>query len=383
MASEPVPLDVMQPNEGGTPDIDTTKLVKFELFWRDHQPWLEEKGYMLRPRYKPGWVASWSRDESGAAYEDGIPSARGQILDATRISDGEMVILKKVSRRIHPHETEITRFFTTEPWSSHPRNHCVPLYDAFDVPELDDTTILVIPLLRPFNDPRFESVGEAVEFFRQMFEGLQFMHQCHVAHRDCMRLNIMMDPRPTFPEMFHPRLLGYTRNFKRGAKHYTRTSRPTMYYLIDFGLSRQYDPEDDPPLELPIWGGDRSVPEFNKSDEACDPFPTDIYYLGNVIRKQFLQTTRGVEFMKPLVEDMVQDEPTQRPTINEVVERFNEIQHSLQWWKLRSRLVETKEAKNLGVVTRVGRTLHHVIRTVGHILTGRSALPSPPLNARL
>ena len=25
----------------------------------EHQKWLEEKGYMLRPRYRPGWVPSW------------------------------------------------------------------------------------------------------------------------------------------------------------------------------------------------------------------------------------------------------------------------------------------------------------------------------------
>ena len=30
-----------------------------EIFWRDHQPWLQENGYMLRPRLRPGWVPSW------------------------------------------------------------------------------------------------------------------------------------------------------------------------------------------------------------------------------------------------------------------------------------------------------------------------------------
>ena len=39
-------------------NIDLGVLLSRELFWRDHQPWLEEKGYMLRPRYKPDWVAS-------------------------------------------------------------------------------------------------------------------------------------------------------------------------------------------------------------------------------------------------------------------------------------------------------------------------------------
>ena len=65
------------------------------------------------------------------------------------------------------------------------------------------------------------------------------------------------------------------------------------YYFIDFGISRKYDPADLPPREPPIFGGDRSVPEFNKSDEPCDPFPTDIYYVGNLIREDFLQVRSG------------------------------------------------------------------------------------------
>lgn len=30
-----------------------------ELLWRDRQPFLESKGYMLRSRYRPGWTPSW------------------------------------------------------------------------------------------------------------------------------------------------------------------------------------------------------------------------------------------------------------------------------------------------------------------------------------
>lgn len=40
-------------------DGNNDTLNEFESFWRYHQVWLAEKGYMLRPRYRPGWVASW------------------------------------------------------------------------------------------------------------------------------------------------------------------------------------------------------------------------------------------------------------------------------------------------------------------------------------
>lgn len=38
---------------------DCSMLDEFECFWRDLQVWLAGRGYMLRARYRPGWVASW------------------------------------------------------------------------------------------------------------------------------------------------------------------------------------------------------------------------------------------------------------------------------------------------------------------------------------
>jgi len=47
------------------------RLYNSELFWRDHQPWLKESGYLLRPRYHPEWVASWKgTDKYWGNFED-------------------------------------------------------------------------------------------------------------------------------------------------------------------------------------------------------------------------------------------------------------------------------------------------------------------------
>lgn len=90
--------------------------------------------------------------------------------------------------------------------------------------------------------------------------------------------------------MFHPRVTDKSRDWKGTAKHSTRTLHPVKYYFIDFGLSRRYDPKDGPPREHPILGGDKSVPEFqNWNGELLDPFPTDIYYLGNLIRIKIMK----------------------------------------------------------------------------------------------
>lgn len=79
-------------------------------------------------------------------------------------------MLKRISKVKHPTEIEITRYFSTEPIASHPRNHSVPLYEVLDVPGDDESVILVLPLLRPYDNPPMNSVGEAVEFLRQIFE---------------------------------------------------------------------------------------------------------------------------------------------------------------------------------------------------------------------
>lgn len=103
----------------------------------------------------------------------------------------------------------------------------------------------------------------------------------------------MMDATPMYPEGFHPALTWKDRDNKKLAKYYTRTERPPRYYLVDFGLSRRYKPENMPkPLEPIILGGDKSPPEHLTEEMAdCDPFPTDIYYLGNMLRREFIEVS--------------------------------------------------------------------------------------------
>lgn len=124
------------------------------------------------------------------------------------------------------------------------------------------------------------------------FVGRIMLDVCSKRYRDCGMMNIMMDPRPLYPQLYHFVSIRSTRDMSGTAKHYTRTRNPVKYYFIDFGLSRKFDPAKGPPRSRPIWGGDRSVPEFHKSLEPCDPFPTDVYYLGNVIRNVFLNVRR-------------------------------------------------------------------------------------------
>ena len=102
----------------------------------------------------------------------------------------------------------------------------------------------------------------------------------------------MLDPSHMYPESFHPADITRSRDFRGKAKRYSRTKRPTRYLLIDFGLSRVYDPADGPPLDDPLRGGDKSAPEHQDGKTPCNPFPTDVYYLGNLVREQYIQVYR-------------------------------------------------------------------------------------------
>ncbi len=35
------------------------ELFHNEIWWAQHYDWLKEQGYMMRPRYHPGWKALW------------------------------------------------------------------------------------------------------------------------------------------------------------------------------------------------------------------------------------------------------------------------------------------------------------------------------------
>jgi hypothetical protein len=91
-------------------------------------------------------------------------------MDATRMSDGQTVTLKRIVKYKHSDEVGIAKFFSSEPLASDPKNHCVPLLDVLEVPEYEGMVLLVMPILRPFNRPKIWTFGEAVEFLRQVFE---------------------------------------------------------------------------------------------------------------------------------------------------------------------------------------------------------------------
>jgi len=354
-------------------------LLGEELFWCQHQSWLEQCGYMLRQRYHPDWTPSWwGTRKNWTNCEDGVTSRTPtlDVMDATQISDGQFVVLKKTSKSRNPSETDILHWFSSGSAANDPRNHVVPILQVLDVPHEEDLIIIVMPLLRKYDNPWFDTVGEALECIRQLFEGLQFMHQNNIAHRDLARPSIMMDASGMYPEGFHPRDIGMSRDYTHYAKPYTRTQRPPKYYFIGFGSAKRYPTATahEPVLDSPIWGFDKTVPEFRKVPPSpCDPFATDVYYLGNVLKEDFQVTKLGFEFMDRLIEDMTHENPRKRPTMDQVVQRFDELRMEIRDSKLRSRVVGRYDDAIVGLLLSVP----HWTRRVEAIVRG--VPPSPVL----
>jgi len=157
-----------------------------EKWWVERQGALEQAGYLLRSRYRPGWKPSWTgtnkyyldcEDAQSVRVSDDFSLSTGYLylrfqlrvgMDVTRISDGKPVMLKRLPLQEGPYELEINKLFSTEPLFSNPRNHCVQLLDVIWLP--NDPPIIVHPLLRPFYDPRLQTYGEFVTFFAQISE---------------------------------------------------------------------------------------------------------------------------------------------------------------------------------------------------------------------
>ena len=78
--------------------------------------------------------------------------------------------------------------------------------------------------------------------------------------------------------------------------------------------------------------------------------------------------------MQPLIADMTQKDPLKRPTMDEVVQRFDAIRASLTSWKLRSRVIARGENTYRGVT----RSTSHWMRQIGLIVRAIPPVPSSP-----
>lgn len=80
--------------------------------------------------------------------------------------------LKQV--RTDSEELKIAQMFSSPLIREDPRNHCVPVLDAFPDNEDETLTYIVMPYLHEMNQPDFYWVGDVVDFVDQVLEVRDF-----------------------------------------------------------------------------------------------------------------------------------------------------------------------------------------------------------------
>lgn len=90
------------------------------------------------------------------------------LIDATRISDGTLVYIKRVAT--DSDELKIALMFSSQECRLDDKNYCVPIIDHFQ--DMGDIkfSYIVMPFLRPVDDPPFEIVEDVVNFVDQILE---------------------------------------------------------------------------------------------------------------------------------------------------------------------------------------------------------------------
>ena len=67
-------------------------------------------------------------------------------------------------------ETEIALFLSSGENAQGCKNHCVPVLDVIREETKRPRDFLLLPLLRPFDDPPFFSVEEVLDFMKQTLQ---------------------------------------------------------------------------------------------------------------------------------------------------------------------------------------------------------------------
>ncbi|KII88223.1 hypothetical protein PLICRDRAFT_175846 [Plicaturopsis crispa FD-325 SS-3] len=297
----------------------------------------KKRGYILRRRYEPNWTPSWlGTNLDPLSCEDSIKPTVYNVIDASRRAGGQVAIKLVPS---HSPEISIAKYLTSPNLLWHPTNHCIPIFDVIPDPKTRLKSYLVMPLLRPFDDPEFCFVGEVIDFVGQTLQGLNFLHDRNVAHRDCAAINIMMDAAPLYPQGFHPIRRDYSRDAAYKLTPLSRIDNPVRYFFTDFGLSIKFAP-NEPPFVLGDEGRDQEVPELSR-DIPYNAFKLDVFVLGNLYRKSFVQKFQNVDFLLPLVDAMTKHDPDQRPTASSAFKAFRHIHGNLNLsttrWRLQPR----------------------------------------------
>ncbi|KAJ4499757.1 hypothetical protein C8R41DRAFT_915053 [Lentinula lateritia] len=266
----------------------------------------------------------WTKDYQD--FEDGLVQEHPALLDAKRISYRLKVATKRVKRLSD--EERVPTSFSNPKHAGNPSNHCLPVLETMTIPDSSDHVILVIRRMQPvLSIARFRTIGFTIRASKRYCTSVPGFD----LHSSSNSTEIAPETAQQHDDRCHSHVpwrvsscqSGGKYNWSGRARYYSRTHFPPRYLLVDFGFSRIYVSSSVSPSEKtthPISEG--KIPGV----EVIDPFPADVLSLGATIRVHildFLSSTDGgfytFKFLRPLTDDMTQDDPSKQPDLDEVV----------------------------------------------------------------
>ncbi|KAK7676488.1 hypothetical protein QCA50_005304 [Cerrena zonata] len=211
---------------------------------------------------------------------------------------------------------KILKKIATGPLALLSNNHALPMFDTIN---FEDVTLGLFPLTgndmgRAFGFWPKNSVGDVVDMILQALEGLAFLHEHKIAHRDADRSNFVVD--------YHPESLRTMT---------VATSRPRVH-IIDFEVSVMFP--EDLPLEdcvcvgVPVGGsiGDkwrRPAPPEVSSGQPYSAFKQDVWQFGYCFTGSYTYRTT-IPAIDNILISLV-DDPVQRPSATEALNMLRSV----------------------------------------------------------
>ena len=111
-----------------------------------------------------------------------------------------------------------------------------------------------------------------------------------------------MDAKALFPKGFHP---VYENMLPSGAGYapvLPRSTAEIKYYYVDFGISSHIPSDSPDKLVVGNFGRDQDVPELSIT-VPYDPFKVDVFILGNLFDKVFINVRSATAHRNSLLID--------------------------------------------------------------------------------
>ncbi|KDR79362.1 hypothetical protein GALMADRAFT_154278 [Galerina marginata CBS 339.88] len=256
-------------------------------------------GYVIPFRSDPQAIggATWLRQ-----FQCTNPLSR-----AARTRDGLDVIIRIIVHGKEGHDhLNILRKIATNESALYSNNHTLPMFR-----ELQFEDVIFATWAK-------NSVGDIVEMLLQMLEGLAFIHEKRIAHRDAFCDNFLVQ--------WHPESLS------------TMTispSRPRVY-LIDFEVAIEYPPESSKDecvcTGLPLGGSfleaemySRPVAPECAPGQPYSPFKLDVWQLATSLSN----VTTRIPAVDQVLVDMRHSNPLHRLDAQAALDELQKIVHSM------------------------------------------------------